>query len=332
MPFIIPGYNPDDGLHFGIGFKYKKQKWGKAPFGWEQSFRIEYATQSGFLGFGYKGLFKHVFGKWDLDLIAMYRGPKFVFNYYGTGNETELIVNDKTFYRTGLKALSFNPGITRETNHVYVRFSLEYDEVKVLKTPGKFISSSFAEVDPRIFSRQHFAGVRGDWSYSSADVKKNPTRGVNIEAGFNGRDNLDKTSSYLNLRGSFSFYQSLGKSLVFAHRTGAATNFGDYDIYFANTLGRSENLRGFWRYRFSGKTSFYQNTELRLSLSKRKNFGMLGFFDDGRVWIEDEDSKTFHVGYGGGLYFIPFNNLGLNLSYATSKETSMILIKTGFLF
>jgi hemolysin activation/secretion protein len=119
---------------------------------------------------------------------------------------------------------------------------------------------------------------------------------LNIEAGFNGRDNLDKTSSYLNLRGSFSFYQSLGKSLVFAHRTGAATNFGDYDIYFANTLGRSENLRGFWRYRFSGKTSFYQNTELRLALSKRKNFGMLGFFDDGRVWIEEEDSKTFHVG------------------------------------
>jgi hypothetical protein len=262
----------------------------------------------------------------------MYRGPKFVFNYYGTGNETELIVKDKTYYRTGLKALSLNPGIIRETDHVYVRFSLEYDEIKVLKTQGKFISSAFAEVDPRIFSKQHFAGIRGDWNFSSVDIKKNPTKGLNIEAGFNARDNLDRTSSYLNLRGSFSFYQSLGSSLVFAHRTGAATNFGDYDIYFANTLGRSENLRGFWRYRFSGKTSFYQNTELRLALSKRKNFGMLGFFDDGRVWIEDEDSKTFHVGYGGGLYFIPFNALGINLSYATSKETSMILIKTGFLF
>ncbi|TMI96235.1 MAG: hypothetical protein E6H08_04880 [Bacteroidetes bacterium] len=332
MPFIVPGYNPDDGVYFGIGFKYKKQKWGKAPFGWEQSIKLEATTQSGFVGFSYKGLFKHVFGRWDMDLIAIYRGPKFLFNYYGDGNETELIVKDKTYYRTGLKALSLNPGVIRETEHVYVRFSLEYDEVKVLKTPGKFISSAFAEVDPRIFSRQHFAGVRGDWSYSSVDVKKNPTRGINIEAGFNARDNLDKTSSHLNLNGSFSFYQSLGKSLVFAHRTGGATNIGDYDIYFANTLGRSENLRGFWRYRFSGKTSFYQNTELRLALSKRKNFGMLGFFDDGRVWIEDEDSKTIHVGYGGGLYFIPFNALALNLSYARSKETSMILIKTDFLF
>jgi hypothetical protein len=97
-------------------------------------------------------------------------------------------------------------------------------------------------------------------------------------------------------------------------------------------LGRSENLRGYWRYRFSGRTNFYQNSELRLRLSKRGNFGMLGFIDDGKVWIEDEDSKTLHVGYGGGFYFVPFNNMGLNVSYGRSNEVSMIMVKTGFLF
>jgi hypothetical protein len=112
----------------------------------------------------------------------------------------------------------------------------------------------------------------------------------------------------------------LGGSLVFAHRTGAATNFGDYDIYFANTLGRSENLRGFWRYRFSGKNKFLSEYRIKIGFIKRKNFGMLGFFDDGRVWIDDEDSKNIHMGYGGGLYFIPFNALGINLSYGRSKE------------
>ena len=332
MPFIIPGYNPDDGLYFGIGFKYKKQQWGKAPFGWEQSLKVEATTATGFMGFSYKGLFKHVFGKWDLDLLAIYRGPKFVFNYYGTGNETELLVKDKAFYRTGLKALSFSPGISRETDHVYVRFALEYDEVRVLNTPGKFISTDLADVDTSVFSKKHFGGVTGVWNYSSADVKKNPTKGLALEAGFKYRDNLDKTSSYLNLHGALSFYLSLGRSLVFAHRTGGATNIGEYDLYFANTLGRSENLRGFWRYRFSGKTSFYQNTELRLSLSRKRNFGLLGFIDDGKVWIENEDSKTLHVGYGGGFYFIPFNSLGLTVTYGTSKEASMIMIKTGFLF
>jgi len=332
MPFIIPGYNPDDGVYFGLGFKYRKQKWGKAPFGWEQSVKLEATTATGFMGFGYKGLFKHVFGKWDLELGAIYRGPKFVFNYYGTGNETELIVKNKSFYRTALKALSLSPGISRETQHVYVRFGLEYDEVRVLKTPGKFINTDFADVDSSIFSRKHFGGVTGIWNYSSVDLKKNPTKGITLDAGFTYRDNLDKTACYLNLRGSLSFYLSLGRSLVFAHRTGGATNFGEYDIYFANTLGRSENLRGYWRYRFSGRTSFYQNTELRLSLSRRRNFGMLGFVDDGKVWVKDEESKTLHVGYGGGFYFIPFNNIGLNLSYGKSNETSMIMVKTGFLF
>ena len=332
MPFIIPGYNPDDGVYFGLGFKYRKQIWGKAPFGWEQSLKVEATTATGFVGFGYKGLFKHVFGKWDLDLVAIYRGPKFVFNYYGAGNETVLSVKDKSFYRVGLKALSLSPGITRETQHVYVRFGLNYDEVRVLHTPGKFISSDHADVDSSVFTRKHFGGVSGDWSYSSVDVKKNASRGFTFETGFIYRDNLDKTSSYLNLRGSFSFFMSLGRRLVFAHRTGGATNFGEYDIYFANTLGRSENLRGYWRHRFSGRTNFYQNSELRLRLSKRGNFGILGFVDDGKVWIEDEDSKTLHVGYGGGFYFVPFNALGLNVSYGRSNEASMIMIKTGFLF
>ena len=332
MPFIIPGYNPDDGVYFGIGFKYRKQQWGKAHFGWEQSVKLEATTATGFVGFAYKGLFKHVFGKWDLELAATYKGPKFVFNYYGTGNETVLIIKDKSFYRTGLKALSLSPGISRETAHMYARFGVEYGEVKVLNTPGKFINTDLADVDSSVFIRKHFGSVHGVWNYSTADIKKNPTRGINLETGFTYRDNLDKTSSYLNLRGSFSFYLSLGRSLVFAHRTGGATNFGEYDFYFANTLGRSENLRGFWRYRFSGRTNLYQNTELRLSLSRRRNFGMLGFVDDGKVWVKDEDSKTLHVGYGGGFYFIPFNNLGLNLSYGKSNEVSMIMIKTGFLF
>src|SRR4030095_15663191 len=193
MPFIIPGYNPDDGVYFGIGFKYKKQKWGKAPFGWEQSFKVEATTATGFIGFAYKGLFKHVFGKWDLELAAIYRGPKFVFNYYGTGNETELLVNHKSFYRTGLKALSISPGISRETAHMYARFGVEYGEVRVLKTPGKFINTDFADVDPSVFTRNHFGSVNGVWDYSTADIKKNPTRGINIETGFNYRDNLDKT-------------------------------------------------------------------------------------------------------------------------------------------
>lgn len=332
MPFIIPGYNPDDGVYFGIGFKYIKQKWGKTPFGWEQSFRVEATTATGFIGFAYKGLFKHTFGKWDLDLLAIYRGPKFVFNYYGSGNETELLVNHKAYYRTGIKALSISPGISRETDHISVRLSLDYDEVRVLKTPEKYISSDLSDVDADVFTRKHFGGLSGVFNFSSADAKKNPTKGWSIETGFKYLDNLDKSSSLLNLRGSVAFYKSLGRSLVFAHRTGAATNFGDYDFYNANTLGRSENLRGFWRYRFSGRTSFYQNTELRMSLSKRGNFGMLGFFDDGKVWVKDEDSKTLHLGYGGGFYFIPFNALGINISYARSKETSMILLKTGFLF
>src|SRR5438045_372163 len=48
-------------------------------------------------------------------------------------------------------------------------------------------------------------------------------------------------------------------------KAGAATNIrNDYEFYQANTLGGPTNLRGYPRTRFAGKTSFYQNTKLRL--------------------------------------------------------------------
>jgi hypothetical protein len=39
-----------------------------------------------------------------------------------------------------------------------------------------------------------------------------------------------------------------------------------------------------------------------------------------------------HIGYGGGLFFLPFNALALNLSYCRSQETGMLQFGTGFLF
>lgn len=68
VPIITPGYNQDDGATIGLGILYKKQKWGKFPFGWEQRLTVDYATTTHAVGFSYNGLFKSTFGKWDFDL------------------------------------------------------------------------------------------------------------------------------------------------------------------------------------------------------------------------------------------------------------------------
>ena len=339
FPRILPAYNPDDGFAIGIGLIYRRQTWGKTPFGWQQSVVLHYASGTGAYGFGYNGLFKQTFGKWDFDLTAYYKGPRYTFNFYGYGNETELNGHDKSYFRVKANNFAFSPGASRAWRKTYLRFGLHYESAYVNSHQEKFVTSPDAKLDSATFTTLHFGGVNGqlDWSTALAEIWR--TKGIHLNSGFSFTDNLDKSDrKMLKLNGSASFYYPLLPALVFAHRTGAATIFGKYEFYQANSIGGDQYLRGYWRSRFTGKSSFYQNSELRLSLTSfkgaiiRGRFGLFAFFDDGRVWIEDEHSSTLHLGYGGGIFLLPYNRAALTLHYGLSEETGMIVLRGGFFF
>ncbi|AEW00018.1 hypothetical protein A4D02_29225 [Niastella koreensis] len=339
VPLIIPGYNPDDQVILGLGLLYKRQQWGKTPFGWQQSFVVNYAFGTGALGFAYKGLFKQTFGKWDLNLAAAYRGPRYILNYYGLGNNTELVMDEKSFYRTKARNWYGSPGVSRDWANSSLRFGLQFETMQVVPTEGKFVSGPDPELDSAVFTTKYFGGVNGSWQYSSRNSIKFPTKGIGLETGFSYYNNLQQTEKrLLKLTGAVSLYCTFFNRLTFAHRSGAATNLGDYEFYQANTLGNSENLRGYWRTRFAGRSSVYQNTELRYNLANLRGYvfrgkiGLIGFFDDGRVWIKGENSNTIHTGYGGGLYYLPYNMMSFTAYYATSKEVSYVTLRAGFFF
>jgi hypothetical protein len=339
IPLVVPGYNQDDGVSIGLGLFYKKQTWGKRPFGWQQSFLADYATGTGAFGFAYKGVFKIGTGKWDLDMTAFYKGPRYTFNYYGSGNETELNGHDRSYFRVKANNFYINPGVSHSWKSNYLHFGLQYETVEILHAQNKFTSSSEAKLDSGIFSTTHFAGVNGGWNFFNAGTERYPTRGFHLNAGFSFLNNLDDSKrKLLKINGQATFYYPILRKLIFSHRTGASTIFGDYEFYQASTLGGSENLRGFWRDRFAGRTNFYQNTELRFSIADLKGYamrgrlGVFGFVDDGRVWIEHENSSQLHVGYGGGIFFLPYNLTSLTVFYSASKEVNMVTVKAGFFF
>ena len=72
-------------------------------------------------------------------------------------------------------------------------------------------------------------------------------------------------------------------------------------------------MRGLPRHRYAGDSTLYGSvlraTARPLSTSSRFRFilpgtwGVLGFADVGRVWLDGEDSNLWHEGYGGGLWF-----------------------------
>ena len=339
LPLVLPGYNKDDEFSIGLGLLYKKQKWGKTPFGWQQSVIVDYASGTKAIGFGYKGLFKQTFGKWDLDLAAYYKGPRYTFNYYGFGNETELNNNSRDYFRTKGNDVFFSPGISRTWKSANLRLGLQYENVEILRSQNKFATSTTSQLDSSVFTAINFAGINGQWTWSNAGDERIHTNGIQLTGGFSYLNNLDNTArKLLKLNGAVSAYHTFFNRLTFAHRTGATTLFGDYEFYQASTLGGDQNLRGYYRSRFAGKSSFYQNTDLRLNLFNfngyvvRGTFGVFGFFDDGRVWIKDDNSSKLHTGYGGGMYLVPYKLAVLSLFYGKSDEAELITFRAGFFF
>jgi hemolysin activation/secretion protein len=102
-------------------------------------------------------------------------------------------------------------------------------------------------------------------------------------------------------------------------------------------IGGPAMIRGFRKERFWGKSAFYNNNELRFITNIRSHlltakFGLLGFFDDGRVWMPGETSDKWHTGYGGGILFAPFSRVCLVVTYGISDEMKLLQIRMNKLF
>jgi hypothetical protein len=339
-PKIVPGYNPDDGVYLGAGLIYKKRAFGKAPYGSVQSIWANYAFATGAYNFGYNGFFKEVIGRLDLNVNVELNAPKNVINYYGFGNETILDKEkDNEYYRVRANEFSVTPSVMKQLGRFHnVNLGIGYQSVEVEQTEGRFVSDHNSKLDSGVFQRKRFATATIGYQFNSTDNILYPTRGVRFNTAISFTDNLDERREFGTVTSSISYFASLN-SFTLALRVGGASNVGDnFEFYQSNTLGGSSNLRGFRRTRFAGKSSLYQNAELRWKIQNlrgyifRGNYGLLAFFDNGRVWVPDEHSNTWHNGYGGGIWFLPYDKLAFTATIGFSNETQVFVLRAGFLF
>jgi hemolysin activation/secretion protein len=103
-------------------------------------------------------------------------------------------------------------------------------------------------------------------------------------------------------------------------------------FYEHAVIGGPDNLRGYNRERFWGKTSYYNNNELRFITNlhtyiMNAKFGVLAFFDDARVWLPGETSNTIHTSFGGGILLAPFNAVSATITYGISKEQNLVQLR-----
>jgi outer membrane protein assembly factor BamA len=138
-----------------------------------------------------------------------------------------------------------------------------------------------------------------------------------------------------------SFFMSINPNTrtVLGTRFGVGHNIGNFDIPQAQYLGGTENLRGYRKDRFAGRTMFFNNTELRVRLKQFRTYlfpgslGFLVFHDLGKVWSDNEHSERWHSGYGGGLWLSPVHRFVLTGTVSYSKEEELLpAIGFGFQF
>jgi outer membrane translocation and assembly module TamA len=219
----------------------------------------------------------------------------------------------------------------------YHSFTLagNYQMVRVLADePNHFVTNTIPSISP-VFQKENYAGAGAAYDYHNLNNEVLPTKGFNFHTGASHTQSLEVSNeNFERLDASTGIYLPLGRLLTLAIKGGGSTLTGAPAFYHLATIGGGQSLRGFRRERFRGRSAVYNQNELRLSFDTNSIFfngkmGVLAFIDDGRVWTANDISDKWHVGYGGGFFFSPFNKFALGVNYGISEEGRVFHIKFG---
>ena len=336
-PLLAIGFNPNDGFLIGGGFKYTKQGFEKAPYKYTHSFTANYAFGSEGFNVFYSFDYIDVFGKVDFAGEAQIRNP-LVFQFFGFGNESDVEIEDFNDFDVRMNDYHFNPSLkfASKSHASQLRLGLKtqyvtFDSEQGIELPSKDIGDEF------------FYGITSKYTYVNEDHHIHPSRGIKFlaEANWIQSASADLTS-IVKLRSELALFFPLNlsrKQATLGIRSGVSTNLGDDFTFFqANFLSGFDNFRGVLRNRFAGRSSNYNNLDLRFSLLQVKNkvvpldIGLLGHGDLARIWQNGESSDLWHYSYGGGVFINFLDSLLLNLTYSVSDTDEVFVFGTKFLF
>jgi hypothetical protein len=328
------GYERDTGVVLGVGAIYKRYGFRKDPWSSRYLLTAGWATEAKEPRIRFKSSFRPENSKLVAELDTSFSGIE-VLRWYGFGNAEDRI------------RLSGGP---------WVEHSDTEDGSRLIDFDDPYGSGSFGSIGA-------FANLQFDTRRSTAEAESGlvlpfheyPVAGYPISGfliDFTAEVSppvWDVESTWGAIEGSASAFLTLGaKGLdekgraTLALRVGGRETFGTIPYFKAAFIGGGDffsggpSVRGYRDQRFAGNSSFFADFELRLFLARIKllipgDFGILGFADVGRVFLDGESSNKWHPGYGGGLWFAPLARVNdLSISVAGSKEEALFSLRFGF--
>jgi hypothetical protein len=366
-PLVFGNYNPDDGVFLGAGLLLVKNGFRKQPFSQRHLFMASIAPLTRSYNFKYQAKFTSVVGRWDLELDADVKAPNYVNNFFGMGNES--VYNDDIddepgidvdasiqYYRYRFEEVTLFPSLSRSFSHWgNFKFGPVLQRIEMEEPEGgqdRFIQVYSNNLAESLFNEYNtFAGVGWQFDLGRRDDELFTQRGSSFSVAAKNMAELNgDRSGFSSYQASVAIFHSFKQRsrLVFAARAGTGINRGTYPFYQGQVLSGKTELRGYRKTRFYGDSKIYANLELRLRLISFRSylfpasFGILGFHDVGRIWYKNENgidpsaaegrSHLWHKGWGGGLWFTPFNLSVLSFEVGHSNEGTLGYLRLGFFF
>lgn len=349
-PTLTGAYNIDDGVFIGARAELITQGFRKDPFAMRHVVRIGHSLRTSSYYFRYDGDFTQAVGANDLLIRGDLRAPVNVSNFFGFGNNTTYTKNvpgGVNYYRARYNIGDLSIMLRRQPQSwMRINYGPAFQYFHVEKEPNanKFLgSTALTGIDQTsLYNRKVYLGGQALLDINSKNNDNLPTRGFILDAGARTLFGLnEKSNNITQLHWDMSVFASFGTTgdVVYALRLGVGHNLGAFEIPQAQYLSGTENLRGFRRNRFAGRTAFFQNTEVRIKVADFTTYlfpgsiGVLFFNDVGRVWQDAEKSGRWHDGYGGGVWVSPIKRWVITGSVAHSNEENLLpYLSLGFRF
>ncbi len=312
--------------HVGLAYNLVNRDSSASPYKSKHTIGLNYSiTENSFHPY-YMAFFPQAIAGWNVSLAAGYDGVRRM-NYYGVGNETVRNPSNEEFNWLRTENLYGSIGMNKTfRNYHTIGIDLLYDGIRVREDEDRLSAEKIGEVAPAQYNRQDFLGSRLSYAYRKLNRPIIPTKGWEFATSAAYTENMQRSGhSFARFTGDLDFYIPLFNNFSAALSTGLATVTGNPDFFQLNTVGGTHTLRGFGRFRFYGKTAFYNQNELRWlpTVDTKLYSGELGlftFYDQGRVWHPGDESSKMHFGYGGGIIVSPLNKVTIKLAFGISNE------------
>ncbi|MFK7897717.1 MAG: hypothetical protein AB8G23_17915 [Myxococcota bacterium] len=360
IPLPEFGFEPDVGVFLGVAASHTRYGFRKDPWSSKHSLGVGYAFEANAPRVRYLGQFRPENSDLLGSLEIGYSGIE-VLRFFGFGNETndngdsddrEFRVRNQRFRTAANLTRSFLDDRIRLVGGTVFEIYRTQNGSRLIDDLNPY----GADNDFTLLGAQ--ANFRYDTRKSVGTTKMNlelpfgdkpvdgyPTSGFLFDV--TGRIQppiFDVDDTYGSIKGSISGYLSFGQGdrVTLALRAGGEETFGRtpyFDVAFVGGGGffsGETSIRGFRTRRFAGDSSVFGNADLRVVLGRFKlivpgDVGVHGFFDVGRVFINDESSDNWHPSGGAGVWFSPLVRTNtISLSVANSSEETLAYLRFGF--